>query len=285
MSVHEGRGIGRQENAGADKLFDLAPAAGRRALLKPCRKGFVGDEGCVERRVEVTRRNGVALQAVFGPVGRHALRQIADSALGGGVGRDAGAGKSGLDAGDVDDLAAAAADHMTCGSLTGMENRGDVGLQQALEGIRRKILKRCAVLHAGIVDENIDGADIRLETVDGLAHRFMIGGVEGERPCALDACGSRFQLRLVAAVQNHFSPCFRQPLRQREADALGRTRDQGAAAGKIEQIKAHCFLQSLDIAFMQVYVIDNIHPFQTWMSRLKRPVSVRIGRAERLRGA
>ncbi|MNY01896.1 hypothetical protein D3C86_1344440 [compost metagenome] len=112
----------------------------------------------------------------------------------------------------------------------------------------------------------------------------MIGGVEGERFRTLDAGGGGFQFRFIAPVQHHFRSGFRQPLRQREADALGRTRDQGAAAGKIEQIKAHCFLQSLDIAFIPVYVIDNIHPFQTWMSRLKRPVSVRIGRAGRLHG-
>ncbi|KNY32626.1 hypothetical protein AKG12_18225 [Agrobacterium sp. SUL3] len=42
------------------------------------------------------------------------------------------------------------------------------------------------------------------------------------------------------------------------------------------------FLQSLDIVSVQVYVIDNIQPFQAWMSRLKRPVSVRIRRGRRL---
>ncbi|CUX03018.1 hypothetical protein AGR1B_Lc30110 [Agrobacterium fabacearum S56] len=140
------------------------------------------------------------------------------------------------------------------------------------------------MLHAGIVDQNIDGADFRLETVDGLAHRIMIGGIEGERLGTLDSCGGCFQLCLVAAVQHHFGSRLHQALRQRKTDALRRAGDQGAAAGKIEQIKAHCFLQSLDIAFMPVYVIDNIHPFQTWMSRLKRLFPVRNMRAGRLQG-
>lgn len=135
-------------------------------------------------------------------------------------------------------------------------------MQQALEGIRRKILQRRSVLHTGIVDEDIDGADLRFETVDRLAHRAVIGSIEGKRSGTLDARCRRLQLHLIAPVQHHFRPCFRQPVRQRQPDALGRTRDQGAAAGKIEQIKAHCFLQSLDIAFLKVYVTDNIHPFE-----------------------
>jgi hypothetical protein len=65
--------------------------------------------------------------------------------------------------------------------LTDMEHRGDIGLQQAFEGIGREILKRGAVLHSGIVHEDVDGIACSFEPIHGRAHGRMIGRVKGKR--------------------------------------------------------------------------------------------------------
>ena len=45
-----------------------------------------------------------------------------------------------MDAGDIDDLAAPARDHMACNRLTDMENAGDIGLQELLESVGGEVL-------------------------------------------------------------------------------------------------------------------------------------------------
>ena len=89
VPVDEAGRLGRQEDRCADQFFDLSPPARRRALFQPGAEIRVGDERGVERRIEIARRNRVALQPVTGPVGRHALGQVRHRALRGRVGRGA----------------------------------------------------------------------------------------------------------------------------------------------------------------------------------------------------
>ena len=51
-----------------------------------------------------------------------------------------------------------------------------------LELVLGKILERRAELHAGIVDENVDAADLGLDIVDGVADAVRTGDVEGDGP-------------------------------------------------------------------------------------------------------
>ena len=138
-----------------------------------------------------------------------------------------GTGERCLDGTDIDDLALSTLDHVPCRGLTDIENGGNVRLQQPLEGIRRKILKRCAMLHAGIVHENIDRARAGLETVNGLPCRVVIGHVEGKLAdldtLRLQRFGSRCQLRAVTSVQDDFRTCLRHPAGECKTDPLGRT--------------------------------------------------------------
>jgi hypothetical protein len=55
-------------------------------------------------------------------------------------------------------------------SLADIEDGRDIGPQQPLEGISRKVLQGHAMLHTGIVDEDIDPADLCLEGINGRAH-------------------------------------------------------------------------------------------------------------------
>lgn len=51
--------------------------------------------------------------------------------------------------------------------LAHIEDRRDIGPEQAFKRILGKILERSAMLHACIVDKDIDRSGIALETVDG----------------------------------------------------------------------------------------------------------------------
>ena len=94
-AVDEGRRVGGEEDAGADQLLDLAPAAGRGALFQPGGEVRIGDQ----RRRSAASRNSPArwrciaardfAQSVAMP-----LVRFADRALGRRVGRDRRAGRA-----------------------------------------------------------------------------------------------------------------------------------------------------------------------------------------------
>jgi hypothetical protein len=103
--------------------------------------------------------------------------------------------------------------------------------------------ERRAELHAGIVDEDVDRADLRLDIGNGGAARLGIGDIEGGADgvaiAATDILGGRFRLLRVAAVDDDGSAMLGKPDRQRAADALAGAGDKGAAAGEVEEIRGH----------------------------------------------
>ena len=103
-------------------------------------------------------------------------------------------------------LPAPARDHVARDGLADVEDDGDVGLQQPFERVGREILQRGAVLHAGVVHQNVDGLARGLERVHGGADGVMVGGVEGQRLGPRDARGGGGKLGRVAAVQHHLRP-------------------------------------------------------------------------------
>src|SRR5271154_1156993 len=80
VAIDETRSVGSEEDRGADQLFDVAPAAHRRAAREPGRERLVLDQRLVEFGGEIAGRDRVDPQPVLAPIGRHALR--------GRVGRD-----------------------------------------------------------------------------------------------------------------------------------------------------------------------------------------------------
>ena len=261
MTVDERGGIGSKEDTGANQFLDAAPAASWRTLFEPCREIGIGNESCVQRRIEITRRDGVALQPMLGPIRRHTLRQIADGALGCRIWRNRGSRQRRLHACDVDNLSGAALDHMTGDRLANIENARDVRPQKPLEGVGGKILQRRAKLHAGIVDENVDRPRLGFERIHGSTRGLVIGGIEWQHMHLTCKVFSRLgKLFLVAAIEHQFGASSRQALGERKPDTLGRTRHQGTTPFQIEKTKRHRFLRFFisTLVASLVYVIDNI---------------------------
>jgi hypothetical protein len=64
VAIDEAGSVGGEEDEGSDKFIDLARAPRGGAFFQPCRERRIGDQRGIERRVEVSRRNSVELQAV-----------------------------------------------------------------------------------------------------------------------------------------------------------------------------------------------------------------------------
>jgi hypothetical protein len=140
----------------------------------------------------------------------------------------------GLHRGDVDDLAPPPRDHVAGDGLADVKDGGDVGLQKTLEGVGGEVLQWRAVLHSGVVHENVDGLALCFVGVDGSADSGVVGGVEGEGLGPRDSCSGGGKFAGVAAVENHLCARSGQPLRQGKADPLRRSRDQRATACQVE---------------------------------------------------
>src|SRR4029078_5375804 len=76
--------------------------------------------------VDVTGGDRVGLHVGRAPLGGHGAGEVAQPALGRGVGRDGRPGDLGLDRADVDDLAAAALDHPAGDRAADDEGAGEV---------------------------------------------------------------------------------------------------------------------------------------------------------------
>ena len=98
-------------------------------------------------------------------VDRHALGQHLHRALARGVGRDARPAELALHRADVDDAAAVARDHAPRHRLADVEDAVEVGAHHACQSASRSPERRAA-LHAGVVDEDVDRAELGLDRVD-----------------------------------------------------------------------------------------------------------------------
>src|SRR6478735_11618475 len=117
VSVHKRGCLAREKDGRADQFVDVAPAGCWRALLQPGRELCAVDQSLVKRRLEVTGRNGVDLQAVLGPIRTHAPGQALHRSLSGCVWSNPRPGEFALYRGDVDDLASPPVYHMPCDRL------------------------------------------------------------------------------------------------------------------------------------------------------------------------
>src|SRR5271163_3686732 len=139
VAIDETRSVGAKEDRGADQLFDVAPAAHRRAACEPGRELLVLDQRLVEFGGEIAGRDRVDAQPVLAPIGRHALGEHLHRALGGGVGGDIGAREFALHRADVDDAAFLARDHRPGDSLAYVENTVEIGAHQFAPSLLRVV--------------------------------------------------------------------------------------------------------------------------------------------------
>lgn len=90
------------------KVLGRAPAAGGDAGADAGEALRVAEQGRVHLRLNIAGRDGVDGDALAGPLVGEALGDLADGALGGGVGGDGETALEGEEGGKVDDAAAAA---------------------------------------------------------------------------------------------------------------------------------------------------------------------------------
>ena len=104
---------------------DLFGAGGGGAVL-------VVEELCILVAGEEARRNGVDPDAHLAEVDGQTLREVGHGGFGAGVGRDLGQGQVGVHAGDVQDVAALAADHLAGKGLGRQQGADEVQVEHHL---------------------------------------------------------------------------------------------------------------------------------------------------------
>ncbi len=132
-----------------------------------------------------------------------------------------------------------ARDHVPGDRLPNEKDAGDVGLQQFLPFVGWKILQRRTKLHAGIVDQYVDGADVLFHGVYGGGDGIAIRHVEERDRYFSAPCPQLFRGLLDphgrAAIEDDAGAVGGQSLRDRVADALAGTGDQRTFSGEVEQ--------------------------------------------------
>ena len=136
--------------------------------------GFVGLQGFGVGGGEVAGGDGVDLNVLGGPLVGEGFGELGYSAFGGGVSGDSDAALEAEERGDVNDLAWCLASNEISGDELGeLEDAGEVDLQDLLPGFEGGVDGGVAVDGAGVVDEDVDAAEVGF---DGGEERFRAGG-------------------------------------------------------------------------------------------------------------
>ena len=194
-------------------------------------RGTIIDLLLNEGRQHPAGADGVASHARGGRLQRYDLGQTDNAVLRGHVGRLLGAGDKAVGAGDVDDPAPVALQHLRQGRLGGVEGSREIDGDDGVPAVGREILHRRGVLYAGVVDEDVHPAEVPGGLIDHagdlirLGHvRARVGGAHaifiGDGPLQpLDLAG------VAEAVEQHVCTGLSELSGDAEADARGRSGD------------------------------------------------------------
>lgn len=127
--------------------------------------------------------------------------------------------------------------------LTDIERARNIGGEQQLPFLDRKVLQRRTELHAGVVDQNIDRTGLVLDRFDAVfgglglghvetSHRYLVPGRRQSRRRGIE-------LGCIAAVKNDFGAVLGKALRKRQTDTLRRAGNERPLAGQRKQFKCH----------------------------------------------
>jgi hypothetical protein len=173
-------GGGGEEDGGSGEVFGVAPATGGNAI-----EDLTGALGIVLQGLgvvggEVAGGDGVDVDAAGGPLVGEGLGELADAAFGRGIGRDVDASLEGEQRGDVDDFAAALGEHVAAGVLGEAEDTGEVDIDDSLPVFGGVVGGGGAADDAGVVDEDVNGAEAGDGFVDEAMADILVADVADE---------------------------------------------------------------------------------------------------------
>ncbi len=197
------------------------------------RLGLVGDLGLDQGGLHEAGADGVAGDAVLGHLEGDGLGQAHDAVLGRDIGRLERRGDQTVSRSDVDDPSAALLLHDRHGRLGGVEGRRQIDGDDQVPLVVREILDRGHVLDAGVIDQDVQLAELGL----GLGHHVgdlsRLGHV-GAMIEHLDAmllghlgAGALDGGHLAQAVHDDIDALGGERVGQGVADAAGRAGDDG----------------------------------------------------------
>jgi len=233
-------GGGCEEHGSATQILRCAPAASGdafedslgafRILLQ--RLGIVGGK--------VTGSNSVDLHTLACPLVGKGLGKLADAALGCSISGHVDATLEGEQRGDVDDLSGALGEHLAAGILAEPEDAVQVHVDNGLPVLGGVLSGRSAADDAGVVDEDVDGAEVG----DGLVHEpvadLELAHIAGERNRAAAEAGNvvgNLLRRGTGAVHSHVGASFSQRNGNALADAARGAGDQRILTLQVEQVE------------------------------------------------
>ena len=108
-------------------------------------------------------------------------RELHDAALAGGIGGSEAGAEDRHHRADIDDLAAAGRLHRGIDRLRAQEGAGQVGLDHAVPLGEFERVRRLADIDAGIVDEDVDPAELVGDAADHGGDRLLVGDVGRDR--------------------------------------------------------------------------------------------------------
>ena len=189
-----------------------------------------------QRRQHVAGAHRVDGDAGLGHFQRHRLGEAGHAVLGGDIGRLVLAGHQRMRRRHVDDAAEALALHRRQRQPRGVEGGREVDREDRVPPVDREVVDRRHMLDAGVVDQQVDGAELRQRlahhVLDGLGPAHVGAVVAHLHVVLLGEFGAqRFDLALVAeAVEDDVGALGRQRAGDAEADARGRAGDEGGLA-------------------------------------------------------
>ena len=218
----------------------MAPAAGGDAFEDLAVAGFVGLEGFGVGGGEVAGGDSVDLNVFRRPLVGEGLGELGYTAFGGGIGGDSDAALEAEEAGDVDDFSSGVSGHDVAGNELGeLEDAGEVDLQDLLPAFERGVYGGIAVDGAGVVDEDIDAAEVGVHGGEEGVGAVGGGEVGLEGGGGAANCLRGFVCGAAVAVDGYGGSGFGECRGDSCAEAAGGSGDEGNFVVEAEESLGH----------------------------------------------
>ena len=201
---------------------------------------LIADEGGMDVRAGTHEAgaDGGDADAFVAELGVEALREADEGELAGDVGQKVRDGDLAADGGDVDDRGGAFirdAEHVRKGGSSGVEGGEEVGCHGAAIGGERLVFDGTDLDDSGVVDEDVDAAEVGdgvIDKVFGLRGVCEVGGDEKDRFGGSDGVAieqgvaSADELIDVAGREDEAAAGATEALGERETEAAGASGDE-----------------------------------------------------------